>query len=74
MPFWLWFVLPGLLVPLLLELIGLRGLRVFGWTAALLVVYGGFMMRFLVVEIGQDSTWTDYAVQFDPMLLQRLTQ
>ena len=73
-PFWLWFVLPGLLVPLLLELIGLRGLRVFGWTAALLVVYGGFMMRFLVVEIGQDSTWTDYAVQFDPMLLQRLTQ
>ncbi len=71
-PFWLWFVLPGLLVPIVFELIGLRGYRLLGTTAALLVVYGGFMLRYLMVEIGQVSTWSDYAVMFDPQLLQRL--
>jgi formate-dependent nitrite reductase membrane component NrfD len=73
-PFWLWFVLPGLLVPIVFELIGLRGRPAFGLVAALLVVYGGFMLRYLMVEIGQASTWTEYAVQFDPQLLQRLMQ
>ena len=73
-PFWLWFVLPGLLVPIVFELVGLRGGRLFGLSAALLVVYGGFMLRYLMVEIGQVSTWTDYAIQFDPQLLQRLMQ
>lgn len=73
-PFWLWFVLPGLLVPILFEAVGLRGYRAFALTAAVLVVYGGFMLRYLMVEIGQVSTWTEYAIQFDPQLLQRLTQ
>ena len=73
-PFWLWFVLPGLLIPLLLEILALRGNRLSGLTAAVLVVFGGFMLRYLMVEIGQVSTWTDYAVQFDPQLLQRLMQ
>jgi protein NrfD len=71
-PFWLWFVLPGLLIPLLLELLALRGNRLSGLTAAVLVVAGGFMLRYLMVEIGQDSTWSDYAMSFDPQLLQRL--
>jgi len=73
-PFWLWFVLPGLLIPLLLEILALRGNRLSGLTAAVLVVFGAFMLRYLMVEIGQVSTWTDYAVQFDPQLLQRLMQ
>ena len=72
-PFWLWFVLPGLLVPIVFEIAGLRGKRGFGLTAAVLVIYGGFMLRYLLVEIGQVSTWTDYATQFDPQLLLRLT-
>jgi len=71
-PFWLWFVLPGLLIPLLLEFLALRGNRLSGITAAVLVVAGGFMLRYLMVEIGQVSTWNDYAIQFDPQLLQRL--
>lgn len=71
--FWLWFVVPGLLVPIALELLG-RGYRVFGVMASVLVLYGGFMLRYLMVEIGQVSTWTDYAVQFDSQLLQRLMQ
>ncbi|MGB5451164.1 MAG: NrfD/PsrC family molybdoenzyme membrane anchor subunit [Sedimenticolaceae bacterium] len=73
-PFWLWFMLPGLLVPVVFEVIGLRGNRSFALLACVLVVYGGFMLRYLMVEIGQVSTWTDYAAQFDPQLLQRLMQ
>jgi len=72
-PFWLWFVLPGLVVPILFEAVGLRGRPALALTAAVLVVYGGFMLRYLMVEIGQVSTWTEYAIQFDPQLLQRLT-
>ena len=73
-PFWLWFVIPGLLIPVVLEIVALRGNRLFGLAAAVLVVYGGFMLRYLMVEIGQASTWGDYAVQFDPALLMRLSQ
>ena len=73
-PFWLWFVLPGLLVPIVFEIVCLQGYRAFGLAASVFVLYGGFMLRYLMVEIGQVSTWTDYAIQFDPQLLQRLTQ
>ncbi len=72
-PFWLWFVLPGLLIPLALEIIELRGVRGFAMLAPVLVLYGGFMLRYLTVELGQLSTWTEYGVQFDPELLLRLT-
>jgi formate-dependent nitrite reductase membrane component NrfD len=72
-PFWLWFVLPGLLVPVVLEAFELRGICNFSLAASLLVLYGGFMLRYLTVELGQVSTWTDYAIQFDPQLLLRLT-
>lgn len=73
-PFWLWFVLPGLLIPIILEVFELRGICSFSLTASLLVLYGGFMLRYLTVELGQVSTWTEYGVQFDPqLLLQRLT-
>ena len=73
-PFWLWFVLPGLLIPIVLEIFELRGICRFSMVASFLVLYGGFMLRYLTVEMGQVSTWTDYAVQFDPELLLRLTQ
>jgi formate-dependent nitrite reductase membrane component NrfD len=73
-PFWLWFVLPGLLIPIVLEIFEMRGICRFSLLASLLVLYGGFMLRYLTVEMGQVSTWTDYAVQFDPQLLLRLTQ
>ena len=72
-PFWLWFVLPGLLVPLILEILEMRGVCTFSLTASLLVLYGGYMLRYLTVELGQLSTWSGYATQFDPQLLERLT-
>jgi hypothetical protein len=31
------------------------------------------MLRHLTVELGQLSTWSEYATQFDPHLLERLT-
>jgi formate-dependent nitrite reductase membrane component NrfD len=71
-PFWLWFVLPGLLVPIVFELVGRHRRRMLALGAAVLVVYGGFMLRYLMVEIGQVSTWSEYATLFDPQLLQRL--
>lgn len=71
-PFWLWFVLPGLLIPITLEMFEMRGICRFSLTASLLVLYGGFMLRYLTVELGQVSTWTEYAVQFDPQLLINL--
>jgi formate-dependent nitrite reductase membrane component NrfD len=71
-PFWLWFVLPGLFIPLVLEAFERRGLGSFALITPLLVLYGGFMLRYLTVELGQFSSWTDYAIQFDPQLLLRL--
>ena len=73
-PFWLWFVLPGLLIPIVFEVVCVQGYRAFGLAASVFVLYGGFMLRYLVVEIGQVSTWTEYAIQFDPQVLLRLTQ
>ena len=72
-PFWFWFVVPGLLVPIVFELLGRNRSRILALAAAVLVVFGGFMLRYLMVEIGQVSTWTEYATLFDPQLLQRLT-
>ena len=71
-PFWVWFVAIGLLIPLALELWELRGPHALALLAPLLVLVGGYLLRHLTVELGQLSTWTDYAVQFDPTLLQRL--
>jgi formate-dependent nitrite reductase membrane component NrfD len=73
LPFWLLFVLPGLLIPLTLEIFEIRNICHYPMIAALFVLYGGFMLRYLTVELGQLSTWTEYALQFDPQLLQRLT-
>ena len=73
-PFWVWFVLPGLLIPLIVESLERRGVRGFTLLAPLLVLYGGFMLRYLTVELGQLSSWTDYGIQFDPHLLLRLSR
>ena len=71
--FWLWFIVPGLLVPLVVEFWELRAKRQ-AWMviAPLLVLYGGFMLRLVTVQVGQWSSWTNYATQFDPTLLQLL--
>lgn len=70
--FWGAFVGLGLLVPLLLEWHELRGGRMLVFLGPLLVIVGGYILRHVTVELGQLSTWTDYAMQFDPTLLDKL--
>ena len=70
--FWGAFVGLGLLLPLLLEWRELRGGRTLVFLGPLLVIVGGYMLRHVTVELGQLTTWTDYAMQVDPTLLDKL--
>ena len=40
--------------------------------APLLVLFGGYMLRHVTLELGQHSHWNQYEIQFDPKLLERL--
>jgi len=71
--FWAVFVGAGLLVPMLLELLEIRGLaRRVAIVAPVLVLLGGYVLRQVMVDIGQESTWTRYDTQYNADLLQRL--
>ncbi len=70
--FWLYFVGLGLVAPLLAYGLNLRAQRIWPYLAPLLVLYGGFMLRHVTVEVGQLTTWIEYSNQFDPGLLERL--
>ena len=71
--FWLFFVIPGLLVPLAIESFGLRGKRA-TWMmiSPVLVLYGAYMLRQLVVDIGQVSGYLNYINTYNPALLDLL--
>jgi protein NrfD len=72
--FWGLFVALGLLVPLMLELWELRGgQRALAVLGPVLVLVGGYILRHVIVGLGQASTWTQYANEFNTELLQRLT-
>jgi formate-dependent nitrite reductase membrane component NrfD len=71
--FWVLFVGIGLLVPLLLELLEIRGLaRRVAIIAPVLVLMGGYVLRQVMVDVGQESTWTRYDTQYNAELMQRL--
>jgi formate-dependent nitrite reductase membrane component NrfD len=70
--FWLYFILPGLLIPLLLEYWELAGKRSLAFLSPLLIFYGGYMLRHLTLQVGQLTTWTSYTDQFNTELLQLL--
>ena len=72
MDFWLYFFGFGLIVPLLLYALNLHRQRIWPYLAPLLILYGGFMLRHITVEVGQLTTWIEYSGQFDPSLLERL--
>jgi formate-dependent nitrite reductase membrane component NrfD len=71
--FWLLFVGIGLVVPLLLEVLEIRGFagRV-AIIAPVLVLLGGYLLRQVVLDIGQESTWTSYPTQYNAELMDRL--
>src|SRR5210317_477564 len=71
--FWVLFVGIGLLVPLLLELLEIRGLaRRVAIVAPVLVLLGGYVLRQVMIDIGQESAWVSYDTQYNAELLQRL--
>ena len=71
--FWVLFVGIGLLVPLLLELLEQRGIaKSLAMLAPLLVLLGGYVLRQVMIDVGQESTWTRYDTQFSAEVLERL--
>jgi len=73
--FWVLFVGIGLLIPLLLEILELLGInKSLAMLAPVLVLVGGYALRQVVLDAGQESTWTNYGTQYNAELLQRLPQ
>jgi formate-dependent nitrite reductase membrane component NrfD len=71
--FWGVFVTLGLLLPLLLEYFEIRGsLRRLALLAPVLVLVGGYVLRVIAIDLGQETTWTHYASEFNTQLLDRL--
>jgi len=71
--FWGLFVSIGLALPLLLEIWEIRGgTRALVLAAPLLVLFGGYVLRHVTLELGQESTWQEYSTQYDPALFERL--
>lgn len=55
--FWIFVVGLGLLLPLFIEIMESKGLHVSAKIPALLVLVGGLILRFIVVDAGQTSRW-----------------
>lgn len=72
-PFWLYFFLPGVLAPIIIELMELTGRRR-AWMAIapVLVLVGGYMLREQMTVLGQEASFHSYASAFDPALLDLL--
>jgi formate-dependent nitrite reductase membrane component NrfD len=56
-PFWILVVTMGLAVPALLEVLELLKYRIPVYIPAILVIFGGLMLRFIIVYAGQVSRW-----------------
>lgn len=71
--FWVLFIGIGLLIPLFLESLEIRGVgKSLSVLAPVLVLLGGYVLRQVMLDAGQESTWTDYSIQYSSELLQRL--
>jgi protein NrfD len=74
-PFWVLFVGIGLVIPALLEILEISGInKSLAMLAPVLVLVGGYALRQVVLDAGQESTWTSYETQYSSELLQRLQQ
>lgn len=56
-PFWIFVVIFGLVSPLILEIMELKGKSIPALITTSLVLFGSLMLRFIVVEAGQFSRW-----------------
>jgi formate-dependent nitrite reductase membrane component NrfD len=55
--FWIFVVVLGLIIPAFLEILELRKYKIPSMLSALLVIAGGLILRFIVVDAGQASRW-----------------
>ncbi|MCF8226745.1 MAG: polysulfide reductase NrfD [Bacteroidales bacterium] len=55
--FWIFVVILGMIVPMVLEALELRKFKVPVIIPAVLVLFGSLMMRFLIAFAGQESRW-----------------
>jgi protein NrfD len=55
--FWIFVILIGMAVPAMLEIMELRKFHVPAVIPAILVIFGSFMLRFIIVYAGQISRW-----------------
>jgi hypothetical protein len=61
------------LIPLLLEALEISGInKSLAVLAPVLVLIGGYVLRQVMVDVGQESTWTSYPSQYNAELLDRL--
>lgn len=51
--FWVFIIILGLIVPAFLETLELFGSKIPMWIPSLLILFGGLMLRFVMVEAGQ---------------------
>ena len=73
MVFWVLFVGIGLIIPLMLELLEMRGFaKSVAMIAPVLVLIGGYALRQVMLDVGQESTWTSYETQYNAELLERM--
>ena len=57
MAFWIFVVILGMLIPALLEMMELGKFSIPAILPAILVIFGSFMLRFVIVYAGQMSRW-----------------
>jgi protein NrfD len=57
MAFWIFVVILGMLIPALLEIMELGKFHIPAILPAILVIFGSFMLRFVIVYAGQMSRW-----------------
>jgi protein NrfD len=72
--FWGAFVALGLLVPLVLEWFEVKKgtVRRLAMMAPVLVLLGGYALRVVAVDLGQETTWINYGSEFNTQLLDRV--
>jgi hypothetical protein len=57
----------GLVIPMLLEILEMAGIsKSLAMLAPVLVLVGGYALRQVVLDAGQESTWTHYETQYSP--------
>ena len=58
--FWVFFMGFGLVAPLILEILELKGMKISKYIAPALVLFGGLLFRFIMVEAGQLTGYIGY--------------